>query len=204
MRQCDGESGGFTLEFTIVFTLVFLASCLMAYVAVLMYERAASQAAADYAAISASAAWYDGEGASLKRGLYFRMPGSEEEAKLKLVGQVADIRFGAISLPGMTSAKAGASVKNGMLFKSVSVSIEGTSTLPERSVPENFSLGSEYAADAGGRSLIPDAPDTMRKIDFVADVARVIEETLIKSKIADSFSGVADKTRGYIGGTRDG
>ena len=200
-----GERGGFTLEFAIVFTLVFLASCLMAYVAAMMYERAAAQASTGFAAISASAAWYDGEGAALRRGLYFRMQREEVTEKLSAAARVAEQRFGATSLPGMTAAEASAALRSGLLSKSVSVGMGGETTLPERRVPGGFGLGSVFGSSAGVASIVPDAPDAIRKIDFAIDIERMLEEESPAFKrFAGSFREANEKIRGVIGGALDG
>ena len=199
------ERGSFILEYAVVFLFVFLASCLVVYIAILMFESAAAQSAADYAAISASAAWYDGDGAALLRGLYLRLQNGEATNKAAAVARIAGARLKGTSLRGMSDAGARAVFNNGLLATTVFVGIGGTTVLPERRVLDSFQLESGYRLAVGGLSVIPDAPNSIRKIDFALDIEHMLEKASPEfKKVADNFRGMVNKVHGFIGGGING
>ncbi|MDR3120590.1 MAG: hypothetical protein LBU58_04560 [Clostridiales bacterium] len=206
------ERGSVTLESAFVVPIVIFTVCLSLYIVILLFERSQLQCASDYAAQTASVAWRGvtassgSDGAQAEpadgAGLYYRLFDMVGAAQKEAVAStLAERRSQTLGLPGYSEARGGAEFHSGLLGRTLSVALHSVVTLPSERVMKAFGASNQFSAAINAKSLIPDAPDFIRNLDYVMEVEKKLEESSEAfNKVANGYRGLVDKIRGYIGG----
>jgi hypothetical protein len=134
-------------------------------------------------------------------GLYRRTVDAKASEKLGAIADASLRYFGAISIPGFTAPGAASGSAGGPLCKTVSVSMDGSTHVPNSAVTGAFGMGSRFGSSGAAKSIVPDFPELIRNADLVVDIEEKLEDASPEFKaFADNFEAAAGKIKSFIGG----
>jgi len=184
-RSQRGRRGSVTVEASIIVPIIILSVAAAIYTAMLLYQRALLQSAAEEAAEAGAMAWASGtfeleSGKPMKNSfvdfaLYRRLYDSEKEARLECIKDYALSAAARHELVRSVHSSAEAAVRDYVVYRELEVTVIKEYRLPLGRFLKVFCGSDKIQMKVKANAVIDEPVELIRTTDFIIDIEKKLE-----------------------------
>ncbi len=173
------------VEASLVFPIIFLAIIAVIYICILLYQKAYIQSLADMTVNRGCATWSNPEKDTAfggvdktslgEGGLYWRLFDLKRPERVRKLEEYIESRQGAFSILGST-ADTSIEVRDYIVYKKLTVSIEDRYRIPMGGLLRVFGLGEDFTVSSRAEAVINEPVEFIRNTDFIMDLGKELEK----------------------------
>ncbi|MCR4434865.1 MAG: pilus assembly protein [Clostridiales bacterium] len=196
----DSQKGSIVVEASLIMPVILMCVFAVLYFAVLLYQQVCLRSIADRAVEAGKAFWDNprkemetggiGKGDINGQGLYWRFFDTQKGYKLEKIKNYAEDTLNggtgkkaySAGGPGLFQNAGGeghteiqVDIKDYVIYKKLTVSIEETYRIPVGSLLKGFGIGESYRVKAESSAVFNDPVELIRDVDFLTEVEGEME-----------------------------